>query len=78
VHRQPVIRRHQLVKPQRRDPENLADRCLHLRCRIVRQPPLEIAQDRILGVATNANDVGKAEFGTIGVVDALERRVFGI
>ena len=45
---------------------------------ILRKPRLEIAQDGILGVSTHADDIGKAELVAIGVVDALERRVFGI
>jgi hypothetical protein len=29
-------------------------------------------------VAADADDVGKAKFGTVGIVDPLERHIFGI
>jgi hypothetical protein len=51
---------------------------LHLGLGIVRQPAFEIAQDGIAGVTANADNIGKAEFGAVGVVDALERDKFGV
>ena len=46
VHHKPVVRCHERIEPQRRDPADLLDRFLCFGQGIVRQPPLEIAQDR--------------------------------
>ena len=78
VHWKLVLGRDKLIEPQRRDPADFPDRGLRLGLGIVRQPAFEIAQDGIPGVAANADDIGKAEFGAVGVVDALERDKFGI
>ena len=78
VHRKLVLGRDELIETQRRDPADFPDRGLHLGLGIVRQPAFEIAQDGIAGVAPNADDIGKAEFRAVGVVDALERFKFGI
>ena len=78
VHRQLVVSRHELVQSQRRNPADFRDRRLHLGLGIVGQPPLEIPQNRILGVAADADDIGKAELRAIGVIDPLERGIFRI
>ena len=78
MHGQLVLGRDELIEPQRRNPADFPDRGLRLGLGIVRQPAFEIAQDGIAGVAANADDIGKAEFGAVGVVDALERYKFGI
>jgi len=51
---------------------------LHFRARIVRQTELEVAQHGILGVPAHADNIGKAEFGAVGIVNALKCLVFGI
>ena len=78
MHRQPIRRHDKLIEPQRRDPENLRDRKPHFGDHVVRQTALEIAQDRIPALAPDADDVGKAELGAIGVVDLGEGVVFGL
>jgi len=79
VHLEPVFRRYQLIDPQRRDPaDSFPDRRLHLGLCVVRQPAFEIAQDGIPGVATDADDVGKAKLSAVGVLTPLECHIFGI
>ena len=78
VNRQPVVGNDELIEPQRRDPANLRERSRVSVLAIMRKPRLEIGRIGILGLAAHADDVGKAEFGAIGVVDPLERGVFGV
>ena len=72
VHLELVGRADVLVEPQRGDAENLIQRSVVLRRRVVLEPPRELAQDRFLAVAADADDEGDAEFGVIGVVEAVE------
>ena len=78
VHRKLILGRDELIETERRDPADFPDRGLRLGLGIIRQPAFEIAQDRIAGVAPNADDIGKAKFAAVGVVDALEGLIFGI
>ena len=66
------------VEPQCRDPADLRDRGRISVVTSFGSRRSKSLQDRILGVTADADDIGKAEFGTVGVVDALERLVFGI
>ena len=77
VHRKLVLGRDKLIETQRRDSTDFRNRYSHLGLRAIRQTAFEIAQDGIAGVAANADDIGKAEFRAVGVVDALERLIFG-
>ncbi len=75
---QALAARDLLIEAKRRDPADLLERAFDFLRGIVRQPALEVAQNRILGVAPHADDIGKAELVAIGGVDPLEGRVFGL
>ena len=55
-----------------RDQADLVQCRFALGLRVVGEPPLELAKDRIPGVAANADDEGKAEFLPIGGVEPAE------
>jgi hypothetical protein len=55
-----------------RDQADLVQRCFALGVAIVRDPSLELAKDRIPGVAADANDEGKTEFLPVGGVELAE------
>src|ERR1700761_4013478 len=62
------------VEAQRRDAEDLGKRGFSFLGRAVGETPLELSQDRILGVAPHADDEGEAELRPIGIVELMEAR----
>ena len=54
------------------DQADLGERRGLFGCGIVLQPPLELPQDRIPGVAADANDEGKAELLPVGGIEGAE------
>jgi hypothetical protein len=60
VNREMIARNDKLIETQRRNPANLFDRGFCFGPDVVRQPALEILEDRIPGVAADADDIGKA------------------
>ena len=57
---------------QPRDQADLVQRRVAFGVGVVGEPPLELAQDRIPGVAADADDEGKAEFLPVGGVEPAE------
>src|SRR5512144_1431119 len=76
MHGKPIRSAYALVETQRHNAENFLDRRCPLALDVGVAPSVELAQDRVLGVPPHANDERKAELLFVGLVTAMEGRIF--